>query len=66
MTMRTRLSRLEATAPTADFSHWHRAIGQTEAECDELRRSMITAGQAENSDHFVYRIVARPCSEHLS
>jgi hypothetical protein len=61
MTMRNRLSRLEATAaPVEDFRPYHSVIGDTEDECEEQRRAMIKAGKAAKSDKFIFRIILRP------
>jgi hypothetical protein len=59
MTLRTRLSRLEATAPTENYTPWHRVIGDTKDECEEQRRAMIKAGRASKSDRFIFWIVLR-------
>ena len=60
MTMRTRLSRLEATAPVEDCRPYHCVIGDTKDECEEQRRAMVKAGKAAKSDNFIFRIILRP------
>jgi hypothetical protein len=60
MTMRTRLSRLEAAAPAEDYRPCHRVIGDTKDECEEQRRALIKAGKAAKSDNFIFRIILRP------
>jgi hypothetical protein len=58
MTMKTRLSKLEAIASPDDNRQGHRVIG--DAECEARRREMIEGGQALESDNFVFRIIVLP------
>jgi hypothetical protein len=53
MTLKTRLSKLEATASSENTRLWLRVIGDSEEECDAKRRALIDAGQALESDRFV-------------
>jgi hypothetical protein len=57
MTMRTRLSRLEAATPLGNHKPYHRVIGDSRDECEEQRRAMIKAGKAAKSDLFIFRII---------
>jgi hypothetical protein len=56
MTLKARLSKLEATASPEDARPWFRLIGDSEEECEAKRRALIEAGQALESDNFVFRI----------
>ena len=60
MTIRTRLSKLEATASTEDTRPWLRVIGDSDEECEVKRRALIDAGKAMESDDFVFRIIVSP------
>ena len=60
MTLQTRLSKLEATASPEQRRIWQRVIGRSKEECEAKRRALIDAGQALESDNFVFRIVASP------
>ena len=61
MTLKTRLSKLEATASPEDRARpCFRVIGDSEAECKAKRRVLIDAGQAVESDNFVFRIIMTP------
>ena len=60
MTLKSGLSKLEATALHDDNTPWPRVIGHSEAECDARRRALIDAGQALESDRFVFRATATP------
>jgi hypothetical protein len=60
MTLQTRLSKLEATASTEDTRPWLRVIGDSKEECKAKRRALIDAGQALESDNFVFRITVSP------
>ncbi len=60
MTLRTRLSNLEATALPAECRIWRRVIGRSEEECETKRRALIDGGQALESDNFVFRITLTP------
>jgi hypothetical protein len=50
MTLKTRLSKLEATASPEGIRPWLRVIGNSQEECDAKRRALIDAGQALESD----------------
>jgi hypothetical protein len=60
MTLRARLSRLEATVPTEKHRPCHGVTGDSREECEEQRRAMIKAGKAAKSDFFIFRIILRP------
>jgi hypothetical protein len=60
MTLQTRLSKLEATASPDDNRPWLRVIGRSEEGCEAQRRALIDAGQALESDNFVFRIIVSP------
>ena len=60
MTLKTRLTKLEATASPEDTRPWLRVIGDSEEECEAKRRALIDAGQALESDRFVFRIIVTP------
>jgi hypothetical protein len=60
MTLKTRLSRLEAKASPEDNRPWLRVIGDSKEECEAKRRALIEAGQALESDNFVFRIIVTP------
>jgi hypothetical protein len=57
MTLKTRLSQLEATASPHENKPWLRVIGYSEGECEAQRRALIDAGEALQSDSFIFRIV---------
>ena len=59
MTLQTRLSKLESTAPD-EHRMWQRVIGSSKEECEAKRRALIDAGQALESDNFVFRIIVSP------
>jgi hypothetical protein len=60
MTLQTRLSKLEATVSPDGNRPWLRMIGHSEEECEAMRLALINAGQALESDNFVFRIVVTP------
>ena len=61
MTLKTRLSKLETTAsPDAKLNPWHQVIGDSKEECEAKRCALIDAGQALESDRFVFRIIVTP------
>jgi hypothetical protein len=60
MTLQTRLSKLEAISLPEEHRTWHRVIGGSEEECKAKRRALIDAGQALESDNFVFRIIVTP------
>ena len=60
MTLQTRLSKLESTASPEGHRIWQRVIGRSHEECEAKRRALIDAGQALESDNFVFRIVVSP------
>jgi hypothetical protein len=60
MTLKTRLSKLEATASTEDNGTWLQVVGDSDAECEAKRRALIDAGQAEENYNFMLRIIVTP------
>jgi hypothetical protein len=60
MNLQTRLSKLEAIASPEDTRSWLRLIGDSEEECKAKRRALIEAGQALESDNFIFRIIVSP------
>jgi hypothetical protein len=60
MTLQTRLSKLEATVSPDDNRPWLRVIGHSEEGCEAKRRALIDAGDAVESDNFVFRILVSP------
>jgi hypothetical protein len=60
MTLQTRLSKLESSASPAEQRIWQRLIGRSKEECEARRRVLIDAGQALDSDNFVFRILVSP------
>ncbi len=60
MTLQTRLSRLESTASPEEHRMWRRVIGHSKEECEAKRRALVDAGQAQESDNFVFRIIVSP------
>jgi hypothetical protein len=60
MTLQIRLSKLESTASQEEHRIWPRVIGHSEEECEVKRRALIDAGQALESDNFVFRIIVSP------
>jgi hypothetical protein len=60
MTLKTRLSKLEATVSPEDTRPWLHVIGNSEEECEAKRRALIDTGQALESDRFVFRIIVTP------
>jgi hypothetical protein len=60
MTLKTRLSKLEATASPEDTRPWVRVVGDSQVECEAMRRALIDSGQARETDNFVFRIIVMP------
>ena len=60
MTLKTRLSELEAIVSPDNNRPGHRVIGDTTAECEARRREMIESGQALETDIFAFRIIVDP------
>ena len=60
MTLRTRLSKLEAIASTEDNRTWLRVIGDSEEECEAKRRALIDAGDALETDNFIFVTIVSP------
>jgi hypothetical protein len=60
MTLQTRLSKLEAAASPEEHRIWQRVIGHSKVECEAKRRVLIDAGEALESDNFVFRIIVSP------
>jgi hypothetical protein len=60
MTLQTRLSKLESTASAEEHRIWQRVIGRSKDECEATRRALIDAGEALESDNFVFRILVSP------
>jgi hypothetical protein len=59
MMLERRLSKLEASVLPKYRRPWRRMIG-TEAECETAARALIDAGQAQESDTFIFRIIVAP------
>ena len=57
--LETRLRKLESLAPSL-LRPSHRVIGDSAEECEERRRDMIEAGEAEEADEFMFRIIVDP------
>ena len=55
-TLEMRLRKLESRAPSV-FKPWRRVIGDSDDECEAKRRGMIDAGQAEETDNFIFRVL---------
>jgi hypothetical protein len=56
-----RLLKLEADqAPPPVLTPWRRVIGNSAEECEAQRRGKIEAGQAEETDNFIFRILVSP------
>ena len=60
MTLQTRLSKLEAAASPDENQICQRVIGRSNEECEAKRRALIDAGQAVESNGFVFRIIVTP------
>jgi hypothetical protein len=60
MTLQIRLSKLESTASPEVHRIWQRVIGRSKEECEAKRRVLIDAGQALDSNNFVFRILVSP------
>jgi hypothetical protein len=60
MTLQTRLSKWESTASPEEHRIWQRVIGDSKEECVTQCRALIDAGQALESDNFVFRIIVSP------
>jgi len=60
MTLQTRISKLESTASPGEHRIWQRVIGGSEEECEAKRRAWIDAGQALDSDNFIFRMMVSP------
>jgi hypothetical protein len=59
MMLEKRLSKLEPSVLPKNGRQWRRMIG-TAAECEMATRALIDAGQAQESDGFIFRIVVAP------
>ena len=59
MTMRARLSRLEAASPLDEFRPYHRVVADSNKECEEKRRELIKSGRAAETDNFIFRVIVR-------
>ena len=59
MILERRLSKLEASFLPKNSRPWRRMSG-TEAECETAVRALIEAGQAQESDGFIFRIIVAP------
>jgi hypothetical protein len=57
MTLRTRLSKLEANASPNIPRVWRRVIGDSKEECEAKRHALIAAGEALETDGFFFRII---------
>jgi hypothetical protein len=65
MTLTTRLAQLEATASPHENKPWLRVIGYSEGECEGYSEgeceaqgcALIDAGEALQSDSFIFRII---------
>jgi hypothetical protein len=56
-----RLRKLEADqAPPPVLTPWRRVIGNSAEECEAQRRGKIEAGQAEETDNFIFRVLVTP------
>jgi hypothetical protein len=62
MTLQTRLSKLEATASPNKHKVWRRVIGDSKEECEAKRRALIAAGEALESDGFIFRVIVTPAN----
>ena len=60
MTLKTRLSKLEASVSPDDIRPWLRVIGNSQEECEARRRALIDAGQALATDNFAFQIIVTP------
>ena len=61
MTLKTRLSKLETTAsPDAKLNPWHQVIGDSKEECEAKRRALIDAGDALETDNFIFVTIVSP------
>jgi hypothetical protein len=60
MTLQTRLSKLESTASPEEHPVWQRVIGDSKEECEVKRRALIDAGEALESDNFIFHIIVSP------
>ena len=57
--LESRLRKLESSAPSL-LRPSHRVIGDSPDECNDKRLAMIEAGQAQETDDFMFRIVVSP------
>jgi hypothetical protein len=58
--LENRLRKLGASVPGKAFRS-HRVIGDSAEECEEQRQAMIEAGEADEADDFMFRIIVTPC-----
>jgi hypothetical protein len=56
MNIEARIEKLERVLVPSQDRRWHQAIG-TEAECQTAVRALIDAGQAQESDRIIFRII---------
>jgi len=40
-------------------------MGRSDQECEAQRRGMIKAGQAVESDEFIFRVIVSPVPRHV-
>jgi hypothetical protein len=64
MNLKTRLRKLEGYRP-ATFRPCHMVMGRSDQECEAQRRGMIKAGQAVESDEFIFRVIVSPVPRHV-
>jgi DNA topoisomerase IA len=57
MTLKIRLSKLEASASQVKHRGWRRVIGDSKEECEAKRRALIESGEALETDRFLFRIL---------
>lgn len=60
MTIESRLSKLEARAPSGDDWKVFRVIGDSDAECQAAIDRLIASGEALATDRFVCRLIVDP------
>jgi hypothetical protein len=60
MNIESRLSKLEAKAPSGDDWKVFRVIGDSDEECQAAIDRLIASGEALPTDRFVSRVIVAP------
>jgi uncharacterized protein YjaG (DUF416 family) len=64
MNIESRLSKLEAMAPSGDDWKVFRVIGDSDEECQATIDRLIASGEALPTNHFFCRLIVEPPNVH--